>query len=473
GSGFGDEGTAMLEIIADCAPGAALAFSSGFPTTLAFINSVNALAAAGSTVIVDDIGFFSEPFFQDGAVALNDRAIGNQVLRVSAAGNDRTSHYHGIFTPAGPDVQLGGSIQHDFGGGDTRLKISAPANSTFSIILQWGDPFGAAGDDYDLCVRQGGVLVGCAADVQNGNDDPIEAAGLQCTGGGDCIADIEIVLFSGAARPLKLFCLGCDLLEHNVFSNSIVGHPGVPETLAVAASPASDPTTQEPFSSEGDNLLLFPTFQVRPHPDLTGSDGVHTTRSPSSGLNPFFGTSAAAPHAAAVAALAIQSNPAYLLPLFTPMLRQALRDTAVDLGTPGRDTIFGAGRADALNAIQNELGKASCGVGASPTVVPVGQPFSITVSTTPGTGDPWDIYVLAVLLGTNPLQALSLNFASGGFGPLGVIAPARPTAPIGSSTQVFNFTAPVPAQVALFCFLVDPGFTRVAPPGFAPLSLVP
>ena len=50
----------MLEIIADCAPGASLAFSSGFPTSLAFISSVNSLRAAGAQIIVDDLSFPGE-----------------------------------------------------------------------------------------------------------------------------------------------------------------------------------------------------------------------------------------------------------------------------------------------------------------------------------------------------------------------------------------------------------------------------
>src|SRR5262249_3968260 len=65
-AGSGDEGTAILEIIHDCAPGAALAFSSDQGTSLAFIQSVNALEAAGAQIIIDDVGFPTEPYFQDG-----------------------------------------------------------------------------------------------------------------------------------------------------------------------------------------------------------------------------------------------------------------------------------------------------------------------------------------------------------------------------------------------------------------------
>ena len=58
----------------------------------------------------------------------------------------------------------------------------------------------------------------------------------------------------------------------------------------------------EPFSSIGTNSSK---------PDVTAPDGAPTSflLPPGSTLNPFFGTSAAAPAAAAVAALMMQANP--------------------------------------------------------------------------------------------------------------------------------------------------------------------
>src|SRR3989337_2040421 len=68
--GSGDEGTALLEIIHDIAPGAELAFSEGFSSSATFINSLNFLVNdADVDIIVDDIGFLNEPYFPDGMVA--------------------------------------------------------------------------------------------------------------------------------------------------------------------------------------------------------------------------------------------------------------------------------------------------------------------------------------------------------------------------------------------------------------------
>jgi len=470
------EGTAMLEIIHDCAPGAALAFSEGITSSLAFIQSVNALRDAGAKMIVDDIGFFGEPYFEDGMVAQNDRAVGLGVLRVSAAGNDRLAHYQGTFTPGAFDPEIPGT-RHDFGGGDTLLRFrvpASPAGRIAVIILQWGNPFGGAGDDYDLCVRQtNGMLLDCSAFPQDGNDDPIEALAVRCEGptGAVCLGDLQVTLFAGAGRPLELYCPRCQRFdEFNVAADSIFGHPAAPEVLAAAASPASNPSSIEPFSSAGPSTILFPAPEVRFKPDLTGTDGVATTQP---GFDPFFGTSAAAPHVAGVAALLMEANPAYQLPaVMSHFIRDALKATAVDLGLAGPDLDFGFGRADAVNAAQNELGKARCEVRTDRSVVPVGGSFTVTVETFPGTGEPWDIYFLGFLISPGPFTIFSVNLTTGTLGPPNVIQRSRPTAPITADSQSFTFTAPVPAEVGGFCILIDPGFTRLSRFSFVPISFV-
>jgi cysteine-rich repeat protein len=102
----------------------------------------------------------------------------------------------------------------------------------------------------------------------------------------------------------------------------------------------------EPFSSRGPAQLFFPVSETRQKPEIVAPDGVSVTGNggfPSS----FFGTSAAAPHAAAVAALLLDR-----MPILTPeLVGLALMEAAVDLGQPGVDDSFGFGRIDALAAV--------------------------------------------------------------------------------------------------------------------------
>ena len=56
--GEGDEGTAMLEIVHDLAPGARLFFATAFGGQAQFAANIEALCDAGADVIVDDIAYF-------------------------------------------------------------------------------------------------------------------------------------------------------------------------------------------------------------------------------------------------------------------------------------------------------------------------------------------------------------------------------------------------------------------------------
>ncbi len=88
-------------------------------------------------------------------------------------------------------------------------------------------------------------------------------------------------------------------------------------------------------------------------PDLSGPDGVNTTffaiDSPldTDTLPNFFGTSAAAPHAAAVAALLWQADPS----ISPAEIVALLRGTARDIEDPGRDDLSGDGLVDAYAAL--------------------------------------------------------------------------------------------------------------------------
>ena len=152
------------------------------------------------------------------------------------------------------------------------------------------------------------------------------------------------------------------------------GHSAAEDAFSVAAAPAAGPlpfdlepgdppnptgpfpdpfaATQLPerFTSDGPRRMFFaadgaPLAAVRQKPDITAADGVSTSLAD---FTPFFGTSAAAPHAAAIAALVLSGNPG----AGTDEIRDAFDATALDLAPAGVDGRTGHGlvRADGVLA---------------------------------------------------------------------------------------------------------------------------
>jgi hypothetical protein len=91
----GDEGTAMLEIVHDMVPEAGLYFHDCGANVVAFNNAIDALVTAGCDVICDDIGWITEPFFEDGIIASNLTSVlaSNDIIYASSAGNAGQRHY--------------------------------------------------------------------------------------------------------------------------------------------------------------------------------------------------------------------------------------------------------------------------------------------------------------------------------------------------------------------------------------------
>ncbi len=346
-----DEGTAMLEIIYDMAPGVELYFSDCGENQLAFNESIDDLVAAGCTVIVDDIGWILEPFFEDGVVAKHVQQLidaGNLVY-VSSAGNSATEHYQGLF-------YSNGNNKHDFSRGKDasfkQLYVALDPGEYVIAVLQWNDYGESSSNDYDMFLVNRANLqeVAWSNQTQNGNDDPIEAFMYVNTTKSSLSLAIDVELYSGVAKTLELYLYpgyGTLLSSKNIVtSNSIFGHAAAPGVITCGAIDHATPTKAESFSSQGPVTLV--NGSTRRKPEVCGADGVSVTGAGSFPSH-FYGTSAAAPHVAAIAALVWSNHPG-----FTPQqVRDRILNNAVDLGTSGFDNIYGYGRADAYYSVMD------------------------------------------------------------------------------------------------------------------------
>jgi PKD repeat protein len=347
----GDEGTAMLEIIHDMVPDAMLYFHDAGANTLQFNAAIDALQANGCTVIVDDISWIKEPFFEDGVIASHVSTLvtnpDKPLIYVSSAGNAAQRHYQGDF------FSKGGTNFTDFSSGSDpvykSLYVNLPSQSTVWIVLEWNDQFGQSANDYDLFLSESKLGdLSQSIILQTGTEDPVEFIAYTNPGTSAKTGTIDVSRYNGVSKTLELYIYpfdGATVYPYNIVAaDSIFGHPAVPGVISTAAIYQGSPYTIEPFSSQGPVTITYPSPVIRKKPDISGVDGVDITGA--GGFpNPFYGTSAAAPHIAAVAAQIWGGHP-----LFSPQdIRSALYNSAVDLGPAGRDTKFGYGKADALN----------------------------------------------------------------------------------------------------------------------------
>lgn len=164
-----DEGRAMLQIVHDIAPKARLGFATANGGEVNFANNIRALAGFPSApntvpgfkadIIVDDIIYLAEPFFQDGIVAQAvDEVAAAGVSYFSSAGNRAATEAYDSkprIVPAEPSSWAGTNLDfsrvdpalyaggfHDFdpsSGVDIAQTINTFSGSV--MVFQWNEPF--------------------------------------------------------------------------------------------------------------------------------------------------------------------------------------------------------------------------------------------------------------------------------------------------------------------------------------------
>lgn len=355
-SGTCNEGTAMAEIIHDIAPDAEIAVAS-VATSLEFIQGAEELAYLfDADIIVDDLGFLGEPFYEDGNIALVLDSLPKDVLLISSAGNLAAVHHEDNL-----DFRRvsGANIPgyHDFDPNnqdDPFHGFVVPARTGTRVIMQWnerGRPYQDSANDHSIQLYSRSQFLD-ESDFDNRGDFAFETICAYNPSNEDEVRFLLLPLpenhnfYDG---NFTLFFLGSGAIEYPIARGSIVGHPALERVLTVGTINADEPGNDQIafYSSQGPSEIVDPNSgnrSFRSKPDITGIDGVRV--SGAGGFSSrFFGTSAAAPHVAGIAAL-LKSVP------FAKVrnVRKAILDGAVDLGANGRDSVYGSGRIDALLA---------------------------------------------------------------------------------------------------------------------------
>ncbi len=406
-----DEGRAMAQIVHDLAPGAELSFATAFTGIPAFADNVEALAATGAKAIVDDVTYFEEPFFQEGpvGVAVSNVTAGG-VAYFSSAGNDNLiSSGKDIASWEAPQFRLATTcppslsaalayvtqcmdFNPNLAESDPTFGITVAKGAELLLDLQWAEPWGGVQTDLDAylldkngnpLLEEGGEVVSSERANVAKTQQPFEFLFWENDTGSSQKVQVAINRYTGlggggsASPRLKLALLenggGVTATEYpesspgpegDVVGPTIFGHNGAEDAVSVGAVPAPPfyEDAPERFSSRGPVTHYFgpvegttpaePLLAPKeiPKPDVVATDGgadtffgscvSHTWR--------FFGTSAAAPHAAAVAALERQAVPGATV----AELKQAQLETAGPVGAflrPG--PAVGAGIVNAAAAI--------------------------------------------------------------------------------------------------------------------------
>ena len=252
-----------------------------------------------------------------------------------------------------------------------------------TIAMQWNQPFGGAGPttDHDIVLldetgqnyftiaANDNIVMGEGWEALQWDNSEFLGAGTEFS---IIITYDDVDSIDPPASFLKLVIFGKDVTinEYATNSSTLYGHANAASAEAVGAAffmdtPANGttPPVLQPYSSAGGTPILFDinglplaSPEVRQKPGIVATDGVNTTfffddSYGSDGIDDFFGTSAAAPHAAGVAALVLAAKPGAL----PDQVSRVLQNTAIDMGVAGVDYDSGHGLVQADAAITAAL----------------------------------------------------------------------------------------------------------------------
>jgi subtilisin family serine protease len=382
----GDEGIAIMEVIHALAPRARLVFASGAQGADHMASAIHELwSTYNCNIIVDDITYADEPPFQDGIIsrAVNAASAAGVLYFSSArnSGNVRagtSGTWEGWFEDGGPGSGAVSGRQHVFTSQDGRTRLlydTIVKDRDSRIDLFWNDPLpnedgsGGSVNGYNLYVVDP-TTQEIIASSTTANGIPYQTCCETDKNGkpftprrGD-----RIVITRDPSAQTRYLHLdtGRDVLQIAT-GGTVRGHnaSAAPNAFSVGAISAQGLTESftagshlkiEDSSADGPRRMFFQPDgtpmnpgtrdgTVFRKPDFAAADCVDTAID---SLRPFCGTSAAAPHAAAIAALVLSAHPG----MSPARVREALNASALRIGGSARDDVAGAGVVMAVAALR-------------------------------------------------------------------------------------------------------------------------
>lgn len=330
-----NHGELVAQTVYDFAPAARYLFVN-YHTEDQFLSAADWLIQRRPDVVVHSNSFIEGTFDGDGAPARAvDRAAEAGIAWVNSAGNYAERHWEGPWADADDDDVLDWPVTPGW-------TFAVDPGRPITFALSWEQDEGAEVTDLDLVLEKrdpAGTWVEVAAsrDSQQAGARASERfTGVPSGDGGEF--RVRVVLASGPppSGRLTLFSREIPMSALGDPAPGSVPTPGDAEGSITVGAVDWTNNGLKAYSSRG------PTDDGRMKPDITAPTNTRVLTA--SGPRAIGGTSNAAPNAAGAIALIIGARRMAGAPLTVDQLRDLLSTQALDLGVPGPDHQFGAGR---------------------------------------------------------------------------------------------------------------------------------
>ena len=337
-------GEFVSEIVYDMAPGATYWFIN-YHTTDEFGQAADYITnVLKPQIVVHSNSFLFGPFDGSGWFAKKvDAAAAAGILWVNSAGNYRTRHWEGAWSDADGDGNL------DVPGDGNAFRVDLIATSRPACDISWAGATDDTVNTYSLVLYQDAALTTPVLDknshlpIQSVFAPLPEPHSDMPPGAISSPGPYYVAVHRNGNPPATRLTLYCrmDLSPTAQVTASSSPTPG--DAIGAFSVGAFDATTllPESYSSEG------PTDDGRLKPDIAAPTNVLITPGDpeAEAITSCGGTSCATPHVGGAAALLW---PSVAADGGAGSVAQRVRDRlvaqALDMGAPGADTVFGAGR---------------------------------------------------------------------------------------------------------------------------------